>query len=159
MPFVVGAIVCTLILAGFAVPGLLWDYKVLSSVKKWTETKDWGDVINGYEGNVGDKVGHTSKQYIHFSLGENPIFIALVVVCLLLILALFIFAWLESKDKVKENGKRTTVLVCSALAMPFIINIVHSIVYGYFVVFGLGTLLIIPTLINLMIWLGVKAAN
>ena len=79
MSFIFGAIVCIIILAAFAVPGLIHQYEVLAKVTKWTETKDWADIVGGYQGNVGDKVTHTSKEYIKFVLGENPIFIALIV--------------------------------------------------------------------------------
>lgn len=129
------AIVCFGLVFG---SGAIPFSKTSSSTR--TETMDWGDIVGGYQGNVGDKVTtKVSKVVSSIAYDHIPVII---------LMALFAggtIAYFIIAGKKKEN---TTMYLIIGCGLGVVTNILQMIMSGFLALFfGVGTFMILGSFV------------
>lgn len=143
------------ILYGFASAGVLFVAIAVvfasgaipfSSTKtsSWTETADWGDIVGGYKGNVGDKIEHVTKTTVSGCAYENIPCILLMVAFAIMVIVFFIIAVKKDDDEYMKT------LIISSAILGVISNIVEFFMCGGTAwLFGIGTFMVLGAIIAL----------
>ena len=126
-------IVISLVFCGI---GFFSQYESKVKVGQWTETKDWGDIVGGYQGNVGDKVTYDTYEYIEYTVSNNPLIIILTVLFVVLVIATFVCAYLKKKKKLAKEATITSLLRWCAFGICIVTMIAEAVVskkifFGY----------------------------
>lgn len=124
------------IIAGFV--GLFIPNKVHVGESK--VTAGWGEILGGYNGNLGDEISY-GDSYQTYNLIGNTFFIILAVIFILIMVAYLVIEY-KNENNYFKNPKVILITRIVFFAIPFVINTIQSITYGHFVIFGLGTLLL-----------------
>lgn len=115
-----------------------------TKTKSWKETADWGDIIGGYQGNVGDKIEHVTKTSVSSCAYENIPCILLMVAFAIMVIVFFIIAVKKDDDEYMKT------LIISSVVLGVISNIVEFFMCGGTAwLFGIGTFMVLGSVIAL----------
>ena len=124
--------------------GFLGIFHIYETKRNVTHTVAWGDILNGYNGNVGDKTDYIATDY--WQASEYPVFWILFGCYFLLFLALIILFLMRCESLKLYNSKVKKILLvwCGLMFLICIGMEVSQFLLGSHTIFGFGTLMIIP---------------
>lgn len=134
----IGLIVCIIVCLFFGVGSLFLPVDIKIKSGQYTETKDWGDIAGGYQGNVGDKETHIYYDYIDYSLYENGLFIFLAVLFIIAVIALLVYTYLDYEGIIDEKPKLKWGLRGSVVLIYIISLICELTISGNFLILFVG---------------------
>lgn len=158
---IIGSIICTIITIFLCLMGLNQEYKTTYKTGEMTHEVDWGDIASGYQGNVGDKITIDKHDTLQYFLGEDPLFIILTILFILLVVGLLVSVYLRNECILDPESKLPLILRICVLLMPVIITIFESLMYAglvFSITKGLGVITI-ATAIGVLIFSLVKDEN
>ena len=123
---------------------LLLTFKV-TRVNKWYSEADWGDIVGGYQGNVGDKIAHTSESV--FCYRNDSLIVLLTIIAIILgIVASICFSRKFKREIDTENNKsKIWGFVCGIVItiIALATTIIAAVRYDGLIIFGYGTFIIL----------------